>query len=359
MLDNLQHTCQRLSTERMISQCEFSRSQIYEWRRGVKDRKKREPKIFSEKTVENAVSVIMDYPYMGGGKGQGYMIYHRLGYISMKGYDKVKKSVKRLLFQEVSTRRLLPPRTRYEHERPERLGQIWAEDFTDLVVYGHTFKAGLLIDVASQYYLGVSVSKRANSAMVEEPVKQALAKNGGKGPEKFLLSDNGSAYVSDEHGKFLDKAEIVHKRIPSCVPQYNGSVECGVKEFKNVFYNVWAKRESEGADKEKNLLSRLEVVVKETAQLLNEVIPKPSLKGVTPDDLHQGVSKEKIEANRQYLEHEQENGNAQPWKKNYWDVLKEAMGLKQMSHLELWTKFCFFLPKPLRKITKFGLEGVG
>ncbi len=359
MLDHLEHNCQRLSTKRIISQCEFSRSQIYEWRRGVQDSKQREPKIFSEKTVENAVAVIMDYPHMGGRKGQGYMIYHRLGYISMKGYDQVKKSVKRILFQEVSNRRLLPPRTRYEHERPQRIGQIWAEDFTELVVYGHEFKAGLLIDVASQYYLGVSVSKQANSALVEEPVKQALAKNGGQGPEKFLLSDNGSLYVSDEHGKLLDKAEIVHKRIPSCVPQYNGSVECGVKEFKNVFYNVWAKRESEGTDKEKNLLSRLEVVVRETAQLLNEVIPKPSLNGVTPEDLHQGASRAKIEANRQYLEHEHEKENGQPWKRNYWDVLKEAMGLKQMTALELMTKFCFFCPRPLRKITKFGLEGVG
>jgi len=352
-------SCNRLSQEQVISKCQFSRSRIYEWRRGIQDRKPRERKVISEKTVENTVAVIMDYPHMGGSKGQAYMIYHRLGYISMKGYDGVKKSVKRLLFQEVSKRRLLPPRTRYEHERPQRIGQIWAEDFTELAVYGHTFKAGLLIDVASQYYLGVAVSKWANIAMVEEPVKQALEKNGGQGPEKFLLSDNGSPYISDEHGKFLDKAEIVHKRIPSCVPQYNGSVECGVKEFKNVFYNVWAKRESEGADKEKNLLSRVEAAVDETARLLNEVIPKPSLNGVTPDDLHKGISRSRIEANRQYLEHEKENEKGEQWKRNYWDVLKEAMGLKQMTALELMTKFCFFCPRPLRKITKFGLEAVG
>lgn len=109
--------------------------------------------------------------------------------------------------------------------------------------------------------------------------------------------------------------------------------------------------------KKKNLLSRVEAAVSETARLLNEVIPKPSLNGVTPDDLHKGVSSAKIEANRQYLEHEHEK--EEPWKRNYWDVLKEAMGLKQMTALELMTKFCFFLPRPLRKITKFGLEGVG
>lgn len=92
--------------------------------------------------------------------------------------------------------------------------------------------------MASQYNLGASISKWANAALVEGPVKQALEANGGEGPERFLLSDNGTPYVSDEHGKLLEKADIVHKLIPACVPQYNGAVECGVKEFKNVFYNV-------------------------------------------------------------------------------------------------------------------------
>lgn len=219
LLDHIHQNCQRVPLRRIISQCVFSRSQIYEWRRGVQERKQREPKMFPEKTVENAVAVIMNYPHMGGRKGQVYMLYHRLGYISTKVYDQVKKSVKRLLFQEVTNRGLLPPRTRYEHKRPERIGQIWAEDFTEVIVYGQTFKASLLIDVASQYYLGVAVSKWANAALVEKPVNQALAKNGGNGPKEFLLSDNGSPYVSDEHGKLLDKADIVHKRIPPlCSP---------------------------------------------------------------------------------------------------------------------------------------------
>jgi len=342
-----------------MSQCEFSRSQIYEWHRGVTSRKQRECRTVPQETVENAVSVIMDYPHMAGRKGQAYMIYHCLGYISMNGYDRVKKSVKRLVFQEVSNRRLLPAKTDYVHEKPERIGQIWAEDFTELKVYGQTFKVSLLIDVASRYNLGVAVSKWANATLVEEPVKQALEANSGQGPEKFLLSDNGTPYVSDEHGRLLEKADIIHKRIPACRPQYNGAVECGVKEFKNVFYNVWAKREREEADKEKSLLDRVRGAVMETVRILNEVIPKPSLNGVPPADLHRGVSSAKIEANRQYLEGEQKKPNAPPWKRNYWDVLKAAMGLKQMTALELMTKFCFFCSRPLRKITKLGLEGVG
>ena len=83
--------------------------------------------------------------------------------------------------------------------------------------------------------------------------------------------------------------------------------------------------------------------------MLNKEIPKPSLNVVTPADLHRGVSNVKIEANRQYWEHGQGKEDVPPWKRNYWDVLKEVMGLKQMSALELMAKFCFFC---LRAITK-------
>ena len=87
-------------------------------------------------TVENAVDVIMTYPHFSGRKGQTYMLYHRSGYVSMNGYDQLKKSVKRLVTQEVSNRGLLPRQTRYEHVKPQKVGQIWAEDFTELTVYG-------------------------------------------------------------------------------------------------------------------------------------------------------------------------------------------------------------------------------
>lgn len=359
MLDRIRLECKRVTLEQIMGRCEYSRSQLYEWQRGISPRKERKSKIVSEETVEKAVDVIMTYPHMGGRKGQAYMIYHRLGYVSMNGYDQIKKSVKRLVFQEVSKRQLIAAKTGYEHEKPENIGQIWAEDFTDVVVSGSTFKVGLLIDVASQYNLGVAVSPRADASLVEKPVMQALASNGGKGPEKFLLSDNGSPYVSDEHGRLLEKVEIIQKRIPSCVPQYNGAVECGVKEFKNVFYNVWAKQEGKEADKEKNLLFRVDGAVKETVRLLNEEIPRPSLKGVTPADMQRGLNSFRIEANRQYLEKERIKEESSPWKRNYWDVLKEAMGLKQLTGLELMTKFCFFCLRPLRKIAKLELEGVG
>lgn len=358
-LEQMKVACSRLTQEQIMSQTDFSRSRLYQWRRGLKDRKQRERKLICELTAQNAVKVIIAYPHMGGRKAQAYMIYHRLGCISMGAYDRIKKSVKRLLVQYVVAQKLLPARTEYHHEKALAVHEIWAEDFTDLVVYGCVFKLALLIDVASDYYLGIAVSSRASAALVAKPVEQALEKNNRKGPEKFLLSDNGTPYVSDEHGRLLDKAAIIQKRIPSCVPQYNGSMECGGKEFKNVFYNVFAAREKEEADKEKSLLSRVESAVEQTAHIMNHVIPRPCLQGVTPADVNEGRCHATIEANRDYVRAEQEKPDPPPWKKSYWEVIKEAMGLKEKTKLELLTKFSFFCRRPLRTITRLGREGVG
>jgi transposase InsO family protein len=54
----------------------------------------------------------------------------------------------------------------------------------------------------------------------------------------FLLRDNGKQYISEKHNRLLAAHEIVGRHIPPYTPQYNGAVECGCKEFKNVFYNV-------------------------------------------------------------------------------------------------------------------------
>jgi len=186
------------------------------------ERKARGRKAVPEGTVEAAAAVIAQFPHFGGRKGQAFMLYHELGFIGMRAYDLVKRNVKRLLSQEVSGRKLLPGREFYEHVRAEKPGEIWAEDFTEVTVEGRTFKGALLLDTYDTHYLGSAVDCRATAALVGRPVDQALEKTGGKGPEKFLLSDNGSQYISAAHGRLLTSAEIVQRRIPACVPQYKG-----------------------------------------------------------------------------------------------------------------------------------------
>ena len=224
---------------------------------------------------------------------------------------------------------------------------------------GITFYVSLLIDVASNYYLGATASNRADAKLVEVPVLQALEANNSCGPKRFLLSDNGTPYISDDHGRLLDKLKIVQKRIPSCTPEYNGSCECGVKEFKNVFYNVWAEMGKKEADKGKTVFERVQSAVVESTKRMNHEIPRPCLKGVTPNDVQKGVAKQQIERNRKYFEQEQQSKEVKPWAKSTWNLVKDIFLEKGLSDLELMTKFCFFLKRPLRKLPNLSPEVLG
>ena len=349
-----------LSRYQLISESSYSKSQFYSWlNNGIRERKVREPKSISEAAVKNAVLVIRKYPHFSASKGQCYMIYYRLGYIPHHIYKLIKERVKRLIFREVGHRRLLPAERSYEHQRPGGLGQIWAEDFTEVRVCGEKFYVALVVDVAKCYYLGAVSSRSANAEMVEEAILQALAFTGGVGPLLFLISDNGPQYIETGHGEFLEHLSIVQKRIPSCKPQYNGSVECGIKEFKNVFYNVWAEMEKNGVDKEKTLSERVQLAVTETTTRMNNEIPRPSLNGVTASDEWEGVADKRREMNRIYLEQEREREVSGPWNRDDWKIIAQSLFGDKMDDLELLTKFCFFLKRPLRKIVKLIPEVLG
>ena len=134
---------------------------MYQWRRAVElDRKARQPKGLDESVLENTAMVIGAFPHFGGEKGQGFMLYHGLGLIGQRAYAGIKAKIKRLLCQQLSVRTDLPVVVEtYEHIRPEKIGQIWAEDFTELVLDGIGFKLALLIDVLSQYILALVQEK--------------------------------------------------------------------------------------------------------------------------------------------------------------------------------------------------------
>lgn len=343
-----------------MSQTCFSRSQLYRWLQGQQlERKERARKPLCEKTVENAASVIGTFPHFSGRKGQDYMLYHKLGLIGEKAYDRIKKRVRQLFLEEAGRRDLFGEKAFYEHIRPEKVGEIWAEDFTDLVVEGKTFKLALLLDVFDHYYLGAAVGWRATAGLVGQPVDQALEANGGRGPVKFLLSDNGQQYRSVEHDMLLTSAEIVQRRIPACVPQYNGSAEGGMRQFKSVFYIVWERRKRKGADEEKSLLRQVEAAVLETLALLNESIPRPCLGGVTPADVHYGRKEAKEKELREYREAEEARRDVAPWRRSFSAVLKSGLGLANMTSGELLTKLAFFGRKPLRRIAQRNRECVG
>lgn len=358
MIDSLQSRFPRLSLREICTTCSHSRSQLYEWRQAATlDRKIRQPKALDEYVIENTARVITDFPHFGGAKGQAFMLYHGLGLIGQNAYGSIKAKIKRVLCQEVSQRKDLPAGVdKYEHIRPESIGQIWAEDFTEVVLDGISFKLALLIDVFSQYILGWALARHATESLVAIPVQQALVANAGKPPEKFLLQDNGTQYVSEKHGCLLNAHEIVGRHVPAYTPQYNGAVECGGKEFKNVFYNVWERRNRKQTDKEKTVDDRVQLAAAESVHLLNEVIPRPALGGVTPADVQGGRKEQRQKEIKHYRQEQEERGTPPPLSRPFWDVLKGGVKADVMSTKELLTKLAFFGMRPLRRVAKLNRE---
>jgi hypothetical protein len=77
------------------------------------------------------------------------------------------------------------------------------------------------------------------------------------------------------------------------------------RKFQSAFYNLFAARENEGADKEKPLLNRVDSAVGQAAYIMNHFIHRPCLRGVTPADVIEGRSHTTIEVNREYVWAEQ------------------------------------------------------
>jgi len=334
-----------------------SRSQLYKWCSGVSERKLRQPKVLAEEVITQVIAVIVMYPHFGGGKGQAYLLYHQLGLVGQKAFDRFKRMVRRILCQEASGRHDRPGgREAYEHIRPHGVGQIWAEDFTEVVVDGETFKIALLIDVFSHYILGWALARRATEALVARPVLQALEMNADKPPELFLLEDNGKQYTSEDHQNLLTSHEIVSRHVPPYTPQYNGAVECGGKEFKNIFYTQWEARHTTAADKEKNLLDEATKVATATVRLLNEVIPRPALGGVTPADVQQGMNEDRQQEIEQYRQKELAKPEPPPLSQPIWEVVKQGVKAEAMSTKELLTKLAFFGMRPLRRVAQLNRE---
>jgi transposase InsO family protein len=357
MIGQLQERFPRLAIAEIFRAATHSRSQLYQWCGGVSERKPRQPKVLAEEVITAATGVIIMFPHFAGGKGQAYLLYHQLGLIGQRAFDGLKKMVRRILCQEASGRPDRPGgREPYVHIRPQNVGQIWAEDFTEVVVDGETFKIALLIDVYSHYILGWALARRATESLVARPVLQALEVSAGKPPELFLLEDNGRQYTSEDHQRLLTSHEIVSRHVPPYTPQYNGAVECGGKEFKNVFYTQWEAQTATAADKEKNLLEEAEQVAAVTVRLLNEVIPRPALGGVTPADVQLGDKVRRRQEIERYRQQELAKPEPPSLSRPIWEVVKQGVKAETMSTKELLTKLAFFGMRPLRRVAQLNRE---
>lgn len=77
-------------------------------------------------TASAAIEVIKKYPHLSACKGQGYMVYHKLGYIPQHVYKNLKKTVRRLIFRRYQIANSYPrehPTSMSGRQNQERYGQ--------------------------------------------------------------------------------------------------------------------------------------------------------------------------------------------------------------------------------------------
>lgn len=103
----------------------------------------------------------------------------------------------------------------------------WVQDGT---VYRQA-RHQIIKDRGSLKVLSVKRVKRERATGVVYQLDQLKAK---RGLPLVLGTDNGSIYISSELQKYLEKNRVVHLRSLPRTPQHNGSIECAIREIKDV-----------------------------------------------------------------------------------------------------------------------------
>ena len=159
---------------------------------------------------------------------ESYFISESSVYRILKTYDLVTSPV----FQLVSAK------DEFEH-KTKRVNEMWQTDFTQFKVvdWGYYYLCTILDDY-SRYILAWRLASTMGSRDVEETLNLAVAKTGVQHIKvkhrPRLLSDNGSAFVSEALANYLAKHNIHHVRGAPYHPQTQGKIERYHRSMKSI-----------------------------------------------------------------------------------------------------------------------------
>lgn len=121
-------------------------------------------------------------------------------------------------------------------DKTTRVNEMWQTDFTYFKVFGWGwYYLSTILDDYSRYIIHWELCKNMTREDVERNVQAALKKTGipiNQRPR--LLSDNGSCYIAQELGEFLNDHGIKHIRGRAHHPQTQGKIERYHRSLKNV-----------------------------------------------------------------------------------------------------------------------------
>jgi transposase InsO family protein len=121
-------------------------------------------------------------------------------------------------------------------DKTRRVNEMWQTDFTYFKVVGWGwYYLSTILDDYSRYIIHWELCKNMTRQDVERNVQTALEKTGiPMNQRPRLLSDNGSCYIAQELGEFMDNHGIKHIRGRAHHPQTQGKIERYHRSLKNV-----------------------------------------------------------------------------------------------------------------------------
>ena len=245
-----------VSVKQVLSALGIARSTFYEWYRryqtggydGLADHRSQSRQFWNripDAVREQVVQIALERPELSPRElawhitdTAGYFISESSAYRILKACDLVTSPV----FQVVSAKD--------QFDQPTtRVNELWQTDFTQLkVVNWGWYYLCTVLDDFSRYILAWRLAPTMTSGDAKATLDQAVAQTGVAHIKiehrPRLLSDNGSAFVSDELAKYLAKHHLTHVRGAPYHPQTQGKIERYHRSMKSVvklenFYFPW------------------------------------------------------------------------------------------------------------------------
>ena len=263
----------------------------------IRDRQERET-VIPEEDIEAAIEQIINHPFLGGRKGALKLLEDQKALIGETYYKEIKKQLMDLSEEEYSKRKKVSELKTNQYKRQNvneehfekiettKCHDVWAIDFTELKLLGIRFYVCVVYDLFSQAYLSVIASQTPTMEVAIEAVEQAVHYANAK-PSGFILSDNGSQFLSKNYQDLLVRLGLNELRIPAGKPWYNGALESGNRDIKKTILTIAFYKACinpaitrTGVCREE-IFGFLKVCCGESLSVINKEIPRPKF-GTTP-----------------------------------------------------------------------------
>lgn len=310
-----------LSVKQTLQELDVPRNTFYDWYRryrvegpdGLADRYPQRHQFWNEipqQVREHVVDVALEHTEKSPRQlawyitdTEGYFISESSVYRILKSYDLVTSPAFNLV----------TAKDEFE-QKTKRVNEMWQTDFTQFKVidWGYYYLCTILDDY-SRYILDWRLAPTMGSSDIEETLKLAIAKTKlthiKVKHRPRLLSDNGSAFISDALKQFLKTYKMDHVRGAHYHPQTQGKIEQYHRSMKSIVKldNYYAP-------------GQLEQAIADFVDYYNTRRYHESLENVTPADVYYG-RQQQILTQRQLIKQQ----TLQQRRKHY---LQQAAGMR-------------------------------